>query len=61
LPDLILIPAAEGLGVESWLIDGVIDADGVWWQTARVPDADHAVLIEFAMPQARALGLDRLV
>jgi hypothetical protein len=53
--------AAEMLGVESWVIDGVVDADGAWWQTARVPDADHLLLIERAMPRARALGLGRLV
>jgi hypothetical protein len=53
--------AAEMLGVGSWVVDGVIDTDGVWWQTARVPDADHGLLIECAMPQARALGLGRFV
>jgi hypothetical protein len=49
------------LGVESWIIDGVIEPDGVWWQTARVPEADHGLLIERAIPQARALGLRRFV
>jgi hypothetical protein len=43
------------------MIGGVIEVDGVWWQTARVPDADHGLLIERAMPQARALGLGRFV
>ena len=53
--------AAEMLSVSSWVIDGVIDPDGLWERTAQVPDADHGRLIERAMPQARALGLGRFV
>jgi hypothetical protein len=53
--------AAEMVSVSSWVIDGVIDPDGTWERTAQVPDADHGLLIERAMPQARALGLRRFV
>jgi hypothetical protein len=53
--------AAEMLGVESWVIDGVIDPDGRWWQTARRLGVDDEPLIERASPQPRALGLGRLV
>jgi hypothetical protein len=53
--------AAEMLGVASWVIDGVIDRDGHWWQTARAPAAPHGSLMERALPQARALGLQQLV
>jgi hypothetical protein len=52
--------AAEGVGVTSWLVDGVIERDGGWEVTARVPGTDHAAIIELALPQLRALGLDRL-
>jgi hypothetical protein len=53
--------AAEMLGVESWVIDGVIYPDGRWWQTARRRGVDDAPLIERASPQPRARGLGRLV
>ena len=51
--------AAAMLGVESWIIDGVIDAVGMGERTAQVPGAGRGLLIERATPQARALGLDR--
>jgi hypothetical protein len=48
--------AAERLGVESWLVDGVIERDGSWEVTARVPSIDHDAIIDQALPRLGLLG-----